>query len=109
MRREMGRSMIRQWKVNRALYENYGGRLIYQQLGPEPLDAYRFFLEEKEKAGDFEIQDADLEAAFWRYFTDDSIHDFMAPGSREATQAFDSPPWESRLDNPATGERAEEP
>jgi len=29
MRREMGRSMIRQWKLNRALYEQYGGRVIY--------------------------------------------------------------------------------
>jgi hypothetical protein len=26
MRREMGRSLIGQWKVNRSLYETYGGR-----------------------------------------------------------------------------------
>ena len=39
MRRDMGRAMIRQWKLNRALYQQYGGRFIYQQLGPEPLDA----------------------------------------------------------------------
>jgi hypothetical protein len=37
IRRAMGRSMIRQWKLNRALYCEYGGRIIYQQLGPEPL------------------------------------------------------------------------
>jgi len=36
MQRDMARSMIRQWKLNRALYRQYGGRLIRQQLGPEP-------------------------------------------------------------------------
>jgi hypothetical protein len=45
IRRAMGRSMIRQWKLNRALYCEYGGRIIYQQLGPEPLGAYRRYLE----------------------------------------------------------------
>jgi hypothetical protein len=38
-RRQMGYSMIRQWKLNREIYRQYGGRVIYQQLGPEPLDA----------------------------------------------------------------------
>jgi len=92
MRRDMGRSMIRQWKLNRALYQQYGGRIIYQQLGPEPLDAYRRYLEERQAAGDFKIHDKALEEQFWRYFTDDSLHDFYEPGSEEG--AFSSPPWE---------------
>jgi hypothetical protein len=94
MRRQMGEAMIRQWKINRALYDQYGGRIIYQQLGPEPLDAYREFLEEQRSAGAFEILDPDLEAAFWRYFTDERIHDFMEPGSADAERAFSTPPWE---------------
>jgi heat shock protein HslJ len=57
MQREFARSIIEQWKVNRALYEQYGGRIIFQQLGPEPLDAYREFLEEKRREGAFEIND----------------------------------------------------
>jgi hypothetical protein len=56
MRRDMGCSMIRQWKLNRALYRQYGGRIIFQQLGPEPLDAYRRYLEERQAAGDFVIK-----------------------------------------------------
>jgi heat shock protein HslJ len=94
MRRDMGRSMIRQWKLNRALYQRYGGRIIYQQLGPEPLDAYRRYLEERQAAGDFEIHDKSFEAQFWRYFTNDAMHDFYPPGSEEAARAFTTPPWE---------------
>jgi heat shock protein HslJ len=94
MRRNMGRSMIRHWKLNRALYRQYGGRIIFQQLGPEPLDAYRKYLEERQVAGDFTIHQKDFEDEFWRYFTSDSMHDFYEPGSEEETQAFRTPPWE---------------
>ena len=85
--------MIERWKINRALYEEYGGRIIFQQLGPEPLDAYRTFLEERERAGDFQIDDKPLADAFWRYFTDDSIHVFMEAGSAQEKKAFSVPPW----------------
>jgi heat shock protein HslJ len=94
MRRDMGRAMIRHWKLNRALHQRYGGRIIFQQLGPEPLDAYRRYLEERQAAGDFEIHNKSFEAPFWRYFTDDSLHDFYAPGSEEEARAFTTPPWE---------------
>lgn len=93
MRRDMGRAIIGEWKINRALYAQYGGRIIYQQLGPEPLDAYREFLEERQAAGDFEIFDDERATDFWRYFRDDDLHDFMQPGSAEAETAFSRPPW----------------
>ncbi|MEE4384057.1 MAG: hypothetical protein V2J02_18815, partial [Pseudomonadales bacterium] len=87
-------ALIRQWKTNRALFEDYGGRVIYQQLGPEPLDAYRCFLEDASAAGRFSIRDAKLEAAFWSYFRDGERHDFMRSGSHDATRVFALPPWE---------------
>jgi len=95
MRREMGHSLIRQWKINKALYEQYGGRIIYQQLGPEPLDAYRRYLEERQSAGDFTIRDPEMSEAFWRYFRDESIHDFMEKGSEDESRAFTVPPWQA--------------
>jgi heat shock protein HslJ len=94
MRRDMGHSMIRQWKLNRALYLQFGGRIIHQQLGPEPLDAYRQYLEERQAAGDFTIHQKVFEGDFWHYFTTDSMHDFYESGSEEEAQAFAIPPWE---------------
>lgn len=96
MRRDMGRAVIWEWKINRALHAQYGGRIIYQQLGPEPLDAYREFLEERQAAGDFEIVDAGRATEFWRYFRDDDLHDFMQPDSAEAEMAFSRPPWRDK-------------
>lgn len=95
MQRQMGTALIRQWKINKSLYEAYGGRLIYQQLGPEPLDAYRQYLQERQAAGDFSIAAPAVAEHFWRYFTDDSMHDFMEPGGEDAERAFKSPPWTS--------------
>lgn len=93
MRRSFAQASIMHWKLNRALYDQYGGRIIGQQFGPEPLDAYREFLQERKDAGAFEILRPDLEQDFWRYFTDDSIHSFLEPGSEEEASAFASPPW----------------
>lgn len=93
-RREIGATFVRQWKVNKALYEKYGGRIIFQQVGPEPLDAYRQLLEEAQARGDFEIVDKGLEEAFWKYFRDDSIHSFFEPGGEEEAKVFATPPWE---------------
>jgi hypothetical protein len=94
LRNDMARAIIRQWKINKALYAQYGGRIIYQQLGPEPLDAYREFLEQRRAAGAFRIHDPSLAEGFWRYFTDESIHDFMTPGGADAARAFKDQPWE---------------
>ncbi|MEE4145183.1 MAG: META domain-containing protein [Halieaceae bacterium] len=91
MRRDMARSLIRQWKINRQLYGEYGGRVIYQQFGPEPLDAYQRFLRERQRAGSFSIVEQSFEPAFWRYFTDDTLHTFFEPGSEAS--AFKKPPW----------------
>jgi hypothetical protein len=94
MERDMARGIIQHWKINKALYDEYGGRIIYQQLGPEPLDAYRQFLRACEADGAFTIRDQATETSFWRDFTDDSIHDFMAPGSDDEARAYRVPPWE---------------
>ncbi len=94
MRRSFAREMIAHWKLNRALHEQYGGRIIGQQFGPEPLDAYRAFLEERRDAGAFEIHRPELAAGFWRYFSDDSMHDFIEAGSDAANAAFAIPPWD---------------
>jgi hypothetical protein len=92
-RAEIAAAFIRQWKINGALYQQYGGRIIFQQGGPEPLDAYRKFLEESAARGDFRIANPELESGFWRYYRDESIHQFFKPGSAEEAKAFADPPW----------------
>ncbi len=91
MRRSMAAAMIRNWEINRRLYEKYGGRVIYQQFGPEPLDAYVAFLREAEQAGRLTIRDAALAEAFWRFFNQEERHDFYPDA--EASEAFATPPW----------------
>jgi hypothetical protein len=95
-RQQIAAAFIRQWKINQALYRQYGGRIIFQQGGPEPLDAYRRFLLEREARGDFAILSPAVATAFWRYYLTDSIHSFYRPGSAEEAKAFASPPWASK-------------
>jgi hypothetical protein len=93
MRRTVAASLIRQWKINKSLHEKYGGRIIYQQFGPEPLDAYRAFLEAAQEAGGFRINRADLAEPFWAFFIEDERHAFMPAGSEDEARAFTTPPW----------------
>jgi hypothetical protein len=85
METTMATDFIRRWKINKALHEQYGGRIIYQQLGPEP-----------QAEGAFAVNDPALADAFWNYFTNESIHDFMEPSGADAKNAFSAPPWEQR-------------
>lgn len=57
-------TMIREWKTDKALYEEYGGRLILRQGRPEPIDAYRKFLDYIKTAGNLKILDPAYEAVF---------------------------------------------
>lgn len=92
-REHVATAFIRQCKVNRALYRQYGGRIIFQQGGPEPLDAWRAFLKDQHKHGTFRILDESLEKEFWKYYVTDDIHSFYPAGSREEALAFEAPWW----------------
>lgn len=90
--REIAPVFVRAWKFNKALYAQYGGRFIFQQAGMEPLDAYRKWLEEHERNGDFAIKDAALREQFWSYFLSEG-HNFVPIESfRKETGMAD--PWE---------------
>ena len=91
IKRNIGRQFARRWKINKALHNRYGGRVIFQQTGPEPLDAYRRYLEEQQKKGSFSVKEEELEKSFWRYFTDDKMHLFL-PES-DGRRAIESPWW----------------
>ena len=88
--REVAGRFVQSWKINKALYEKYGGRVIFQQAGAEPLDAYRDFLKELEKRGAFQILDKNHEDVFWQYFTNDAMHRFY---KNEDGAKFMKTPW----------------
>lgn len=90
MKRQMAQQFVKSWKINKSLYGKYGGRLICQQAGLEPLDAYRQFLRDQEKLGAFQILDKKCEAPFWRYFTNDAMHIFY---KKEDGAKFINTPW----------------
>jgi hypothetical protein len=94
-REEIAGAFIRQWKINGALYRQYGGRVAFQQGGPEPIDAYCTFLEQAQARGEFAITDKALEAGFWDYFRNDAKHSFYPASGKEVKRLFVSPPWES--------------
>lgn len=84
-------SFIRSWKMNNALYKKYGGRVIFQQMGPEPLDAYRKFLQDCEKRGDFQIMEEKLKLPFWEYFVNEKMHRFYS--QKEGNKVMTTPWW----------------
>jgi hypothetical protein len=81
--------MVKGWKLDRMLYNTYGGTVIFQQGNPlEPVGAYRKFLEEMEDAKVFEVYDADNRQKFWHYFV--RQHPFQVPPDKID---FDKPWW----------------
>jgi hypothetical protein len=95
-RETIARAFIQQWKINRSLYERYGGRIVRQQGGPEPLDAWRRFLEDSQSRGEFRLMESAQADAFWGYFRDDARHDFYPAGSVEEAEALRLAPWDAR-------------
>jgi len=71
----VSRDLVRTWKIDKFIYEKYGGEVVFQQSNPqEPIGAYRAFLKEKEGLGSFRIIDERLRIAFWAlYSADNSI------------------------------------
>ena len=56
---------IEGYKLRKALYEKYGGRVGISKWGPDPAGATEALLREHEKRGDLQIRDAALAKEFW--------------------------------------------
>jgi hypothetical protein len=84
----VAKTFIKQELINKALYKQYGGRIIAQQMGVEPYDAMHKFLKEEEKNGSFKIIDKSFEAPFWSYYADESKHSFYKKGSKEEKEVL---------------------
>ena len=85
----VAKTFIKQELINKALYKQYGGRIIAQQMGAEAYDAMHKFLKEEEKNGSFKIIDKSFETPFWEYYADESRHSFYTIGSKEEKEILD--------------------
>ncbi len=82
---------VTSWKFNKALYEKYGGRIIFQQAGLEPIDAYKQFLDDHTKKKSFEIFDPSFNNIFESMYTYFEMgHNYL---DNENTEKYFSKPW----------------
>ena len=88
--RRVAEVWVRQWKLNQALYREFGGRIIFQQAGWEPIDAYRKLLEQCEANKTLAILDPAARTTVYRYFE----HPFVYADEAKARFYFEKPYWE---------------
>lgn len=88
--RRVAEHWVRQWKLNQALYREFGGRLVFQQGGAEPIDAYRKLLERYEASKALVFRDPAGRAAVYSYFD----HQFVFVNDAAAQFYFEKPWWE---------------
>jgi len=80
------------WKFNQALYRKYGGRVVLQQAGLEPIDAHKAFMQELETSGAYKILDPAYQDLFkeTREYFDKK---FQYADQAEIDKYFASPWW----------------
>ncbi len=90
--KEVARSLIMSWKLDKILYKQYGGRVVAGQQSPySPVGAYKAFLQDKQKEGLFEIYDKKMQNKFWTVF-EKAPKDATVPKDKVN---YDKPWWES--------------
>lgn len=88
--RQVAAHWVRGWKLNQALYREFGGRIIFQQAGWEPIDAYRKLLDQYAAKKAFTVHDPALRDAVYAYFQ----HRFVYADEAKARFYFEKPWWE---------------
>ena len=85
---EIAAKQVIQFQAERAMFEEFGGRVIFRQSNPQmPIEAYSKLLSRYRDAGKLNIVDGELREAFWAAFTPPYQYE-IAPGNVDFTQ-----PW----------------
>lgn len=67
--KEIAAKQVMQFYTEKAMYEEFGGRVIFRQSNPQmPIDAYNTLLSRYRDEGKLDIIDEDLRDAFWDVF-----------------------------------------
>lgn len=90
------KTYVRNWKFRQRLYSQYEGEVRRDMFGFVPVEAYRTFLQKRQKSGDFEIFVSDLRKRFWTINPRSAVF-LSVPVRRERVgQVINNPPWMSR-------------
>ena len=81
---------IENWKLNKAIYEKYGGIVAITKFGPDPVGAKKEVLKDYEKQGNFVILDEKLRKKFWEYCGQTPKHVYP-PGEVDFTPHWKKP------------------
>ena len=67
---EIARKQVMQYQTEKALFEEFGGRVVFRQSNPQmPIDAYKALLTRYRQNNQLQIVDEALKEAFWDVFT----------------------------------------
>ena len=92
--RKFARWMVTNWKLQHHIYTTYGrGRVLWQDAGLEAFDAMRVWLESRERAGDFRIDDPALRARLYAYWTSVDHGDALSNDADFIRHEFLDPYW----------------
>lgn len=88
---------LRNWKLQRHLYENFGGGRVllrnHRMDGREAFDAMHTWLQDRERRGEFRIADPKLRAEFFKWWTT-SIHgSYLIEEKDRIRSEFLEPEW----------------
>ena len=97
---EFAKSIIKVWKLNRAIFNNFGGgKVVFHQFGGviEPTDAYRVFIKNLKNEGKLTILEPSLQNTLL------APEDYYNKGLRitETLDTYPSPYWEETNNNEA--------
>lgn len=97
--REFVTMFVAQWKMQKHLYDNFGGgRILWQQFGTEAFDATHNWLKAKEDAKEFQITDPALRETFYAYWTTHNHGAFLSKNDQTIRETFLEPEWRKGLD-----------
>ncbi len=88
------RIRVKSWKKNKALHKKYGGRIIFQQFGIEPIDAYQALIDDIINIGELKILKIKYKGIFdaSEAYNKSKKHGFIAEDS------FAIPLWVAEID-----------
>ena len=96
--REFLQMFVKQWKLQKHLYDKYGGgRILWQQFGIEAFDAMHKWLQAQEEAKEFTISDPSLRKMFYAYWTTHNHGSFLWSDKEAIRREFLEPKWREGL------------